>query len=426
MERIDASPTKEFFIDMLTRDITLVRAIIDLVDNSVDAANVLGDLPARSIKISIDNKKFRIEDNCGGIDHDTALHYAFRFGRSSKAPLTPNSVGQFGVGMKRTLFKIGNVFSVLSRGPDSSFKVNVDVAQWLSQDGEWGFNLETLPNESDVYGTEIEVSELRDTVSEQFELNNFIQELIKEIGKAHFKAINNGLNIVVNGTDVPSSELLIRESGSLGAVGSIDNIMDVQVTIIAGISERELRDGGWYVVCNGRLVEEADQSKVTGWGEDQIPKYHPDFAFFRGIVDFECEDSSKLPWTTTKTGVDVDNKVYRAALSKMKSHMRKIIILLRERAKEDKDFDDDRISNTPINDAIEDSSLINIYEAKHSLVMKKPEAAVRSEKNKQVNIVYKVPASKLDEVKEVLSVNSAKEVGELTFEYYYEYECGDE
>ena len=35
-ERIDASPVKSFFIEMLTRDIDLVDAILDLLDNCVD------------------------------------------------------------------------------------------------------------------------------------------------------------------------------------------------------------------------------------------------------------------------------------------------------------------------------------------------------------------------------------------------------
>jgi hypothetical protein len=34
--KIDASPTKDFFISMLVKDIELIRAIIDLVDNSLD------------------------------------------------------------------------------------------------------------------------------------------------------------------------------------------------------------------------------------------------------------------------------------------------------------------------------------------------------------------------------------------------------
>ena len=39
LQEIDASPTKAFFIDNLTRDLTLEDAILDLIDNSVDAAS---------------------------------------------------------------------------------------------------------------------------------------------------------------------------------------------------------------------------------------------------------------------------------------------------------------------------------------------------------------------------------------------------
>ena len=33
-----ASPTKAFFVNMITRDITLADSILDLIDNSVDGA----------------------------------------------------------------------------------------------------------------------------------------------------------------------------------------------------------------------------------------------------------------------------------------------------------------------------------------------------------------------------------------------------
>src|SRR5262245_49152521 len=40
-QTIDASPTKDFFISMLIKDIGTSRAILDLVDNSVDGARLL-------------------------------------------------------------------------------------------------------------------------------------------------------------------------------------------------------------------------------------------------------------------------------------------------------------------------------------------------------------------------------------------------
>ena len=96
---IDARPTKQFFIDMLVRDIELLRAITDLVDNSVDGARRLrGHEPDANylglrVDLTISPQTFVIEDNCGGIDIALARGYAFRFGRGENAPETPHSVG---------------------------------------------------------------------------------------------------------------------------------------------------------------------------------------------------------------------------------------------------------------------------------------------------------------------------------------------
>ena len=35
---IEGNPTKKFFIEMITRDISIEDAIIDLLDNSIDGA----------------------------------------------------------------------------------------------------------------------------------------------------------------------------------------------------------------------------------------------------------------------------------------------------------------------------------------------------------------------------------------------------
>jgi len=107
---INASPTKDFFISILVRDIKLVDAISDLVDNCVDGArrlNPAGDYKDLHINIEVNPQHFKITDNCGGISPEIAREYAFRFGRPKEAHNTPHSIGQFGVGMKRALFKMG-------------------------------------------------------------------------------------------------------------------------------------------------------------------------------------------------------------------------------------------------------------------------------------------------------------------------------
>src|SRR6266851_2789789 len=87
---VDATPVKSFFVHMLTRDIRLEDAILDLLDNCVDG--VLRSKAAKPTKekkpsykefgaeIEFEKDSFTISDNCGGIPW--SLHeYAFRMGR---------------------------------------------------------------------------------------------------------------------------------------------------------------------------------------------------------------------------------------------------------------------------------------------------------------------------------------------------------
>lgn len=109
----DGKPTKAFFADMLTRDIELKDAVLDLLDNCVDglmrsipAAKLKVDKPYAShwAKLTFTRDRFIIEDNCGGIDKTLARHSAFRMGRTSLDLASHKSiptVGTYGIGMKR-------------------------------------------------------------------------------------------------------------------------------------------------------------------------------------------------------------------------------------------------------------------------------------------------------------------------------------
>jgi hypothetical protein len=71
-DQAQASPTKRFFVSMLTRDINLADAILDLLDNCLDGARRLADggnvdYAQHFVKTQLVADHFSIEDNCGGI-----------------------------------------------------------------------------------------------------------------------------------------------------------------------------------------------------------------------------------------------------------------------------------------------------------------------------------------------------------------------
>lgn len=436
---INASPTKEFFIHMLTRDIPLTRAILDLVDNSVDGARRLrldGNYNGLWVRMELDAEQFRIADNCGGIPVEIARDYAFRFGRPKEARGTPGSMGQFGVGMKRTFFRLGRHFVVRSTTTKSRFTVDVDVDKWLGDadtPDNWHFKFSELKTglrvkEADT-GTVIEVDRLLPNVKDTFALENFRGRLAEELSHAHALTLNSELAITLNGLPIRHDPQQLFVSKSLKPAFLEKSYTSqvlvghrgppVRVKLYAGIAERSLHDGGWYIFCNGRLILRADQTSTTVWGErHQMRAYHPDFAFFRGYAYFDSDDGALLPWTTTKTGVDADSPIYKAVQREMIEMTKPVLAFLsnlaKERATDGKQH--------PLGDAIATARATQVQEVSRPSVFVAPPPAPIPTGPRMQRIQYDKPATEVEKAKQLLKVRSFTAVGERTFEYFMKYE----
>lgn len=199
-----ASPTKQFFVSMLTRDISLADAILDLLDNCLDGAmrlaNGIGvDYAQHFVDIGISEDHFSIADNCGGIPRDVAKNYAFKMGREpdDDRDSDAETIGMYGVGMKRAIFKMGRYALVRTRHGDDTFEVPITSA-WLD-DKDWKPLPINEPNEAEerlnVPGTTIYVSDLREGVSRHFANGAFENEVRTAIAEHFTMFIQWGLRV---------------------------------------------------------------------------------------------------------------------------------------------------------------------------------------------------------------------------------------
>lgn len=439
---IDASPTKDFFISILVRDIKLVDAVSDLIDNCVDGARRLradGDYTGLHISVEITPDHFMIADNCGGISAQIAREYAFKFGRPLTAKNTPHSIGQFGVGMKRAFFKIGSVIKVESVAPDSQFTLDIDVDKWKSPDNvdengkeKWDFSFteleEGLNNPIDKCQTILLVSNLHEGIANEFKLENFRTRLIDTIEAAHQKAIESGLAINVNEIELKyrqSSVLYSERIRPLSKNFEI-NLRDkpVKVKIFAGISDAKLSEAGWYVFCNDRLILRADKSQITGWDQEvngvRTPKPHYQFSRFRGYVFFDADDASILPWNTTKNGVDIESELFQSIRLEMFSAMRPVLDFLNLL---DNELDTE---NTVLQEQVKNAEYKRLRDLPLSEVFAYPTGAeAQAAPPKEGRVSYLAPYEKIQLIKELTSTKSNTAAGQATF-YYYLKSMGEE
>ena len=437
---IEGSPTKQFFIDMITRDISIEDAIIDLLDNSIDGANRLATVAGKKefkdlglhVLLCLSEEGLSIEDNCGGFSLETAKKYAFRFGRPAEAPQENNTIGRFGIGMKRSLFKMGRNFSVESKCGNDHYRISVDVAAWSikkrefdgTQVDDWSFDFEDITDGSGLQydGTKIEVTNLYDGVSNQFKDGVFKSSLKEDIKKLLNFSIIKGISISMNGVKIEGTDIEMIVSESIKPYVKKGEKDGVKYRIIAGLSGvGSTKKSGWYIYCNDRLVLEADQSALTGWGYNGVPQWHVNYVMFVGVVFFDAEETIKLPLTTTKKGVDASHSVYLAALYYMRGAMKMIFPYLRKIGQLGAEANAYRIElfkqeKKEKVDQLKQMSFDGVTEERFEAAKIENEILVKAKDVKHFS--YDVPRKIAEKARLHAEVESFKELGQVTFDYY--------
>ncbi|RKZ93493.1 MAG: ATP-binding protein [Candidatus Parabeggiatoa sp. nov. 1] len=348
-ETASVFPSKQFFVDMLTRDIDLPDAIIELLDNCVDGTlrttkKRHAKEPYKGFWVNIEFKegKFIISDNCGGISRERAETGAFAMGNpdlehDSHLP----TFGMYGIGMKRAIFKIGRSARVISQTAESAFEVTIEK-DWVDNGEEWDWPLTPIDKPFTEPGTVIEIGDLHEYIQRQlFYFQDVFINKLRDLMATHYTVIiGKGFQITLGDKPVKRQPLTVLFNSRARKQGPriIPYIykaetLDLKVRLVVGLLgptptddelEEELdlpryrgEDAGWTIICNDHVVVSGDKTELTGWGEICVPRYQGQFSAIFGVVEFESLDSRKLPLTTTKRGIDPSSYIYDIAKTMM-------------------------------------------------------------------------------------------------------------
>jgi hypothetical protein len=441
-----ATPRKEFFIEMFTRDITLEACILDLIDNSIDAlirrdridtSKILdpkkhqrghasgGTLPLIAVKF--DNKQFSIEDNCGGITVEEAEDDAFNFGHAPNhdAASTGRRLGAYGIGLKRALFKIGRHFEIVSRTATEGFSMDVDLKNWaaLSGDDTWNFPITIIRGAGERHkaGTKITVNAFERDIKLAFEDDTLTARLHRQIAQTYGLFLNKYVAVKINGTKVESKPIPLGASKNVDLAIESLNYDGVSIKIMASFAAKDeskrwtTEAAGWYILCNGRVIVAADKTELTGWTGRILPVFQPKYRGFVGVALFHSADPLKLPWTTTKRSLNRDSAIYHNVRDKMVAVARPILRQLDAFYSPDKD---ESLDERAAAESMAQADLAEIAKKKHSAFHVTAGKKASNKSEEQIN--FKVSARELKLIRRHLrNPNMAKsDIGRHVFDYF--------
>ena len=356
---------------------------------------------------------------------DDAADYAFTFGRRSDKQHADYSIGVYGIGMKRAIFKLGRKVSIrstfLADGKHrSSFVVPIDVEHWMTSDAPpWDFDID-VADHLDECGVEIAIDILTQDARISFDNPRFLENLRRAIARDYSLYLNLGLGIILNDKPIDGYPIKLRQSEDFapmrhhyeismeGLNGSSDDTVFVEILAGMAASPPETTEPaedteadkryGWYIACNGRMVLAADKTTISGWGRPDWPQWHYQYAGFVGVVFFTAPNASWLPLTTTKRSVDLSSAIFLKARTYMREVSKHWIAYTHERKR-------DLAKAKEIEDQAVEVTLRN--------VARRPQVGLptiaKGSTEPQANVNYRVPVSRMKRL--------ASELGSIQLSY---------
>ncbi len=320
-KKINITPKKKLLRSMAT-DLDFRMALFEIIDNSIDAWKKNRTDTKLMIHIYADRERGTLTymDNAGGVSESNIAELFTLGDNGSKT--SQETIGEFGVGLKRALFFIAKKFVLESKTfNEPGFKTVLDVDRYFD-DENWEMQY-SLHNDLDEGSTRISFSGLNFNMSEKVE-----RELRKGIAETYAYTLANNGEIFINESPVTfyrfdawaKFEEPYGEYSPKNLEFKIESGRgNVNVSVKIGLMESSVQTGdyGFFIYCNDRLAIKAGKTPELGFNDSEFHYPHARFARFRCEI-FINGPGNLMPWNSTKSGLNFETPALKEIMQPVK------------------------------------------------------------------------------------------------------------
>lgn len=286
---------KNFIKKMLRGKEEVHKSLSRFIDNSIQAKKETSkEHVVCKVEIKIFEDLIVISDNSGGIDVRLTDKELFRIGVNDGCSIS-------GLGIKKSLFELGNKINLDSNNKICSRKFTLDLN--LNIDEMISFCEDKKYNPNKVEGTTIFISDLEMGVKEEIEGSSFITRIIDNLGRRYSKFIIKGnllIEVAFHGNTyiVKAKDIEAQKINSCTLLGKYK--VDLYKSLNKEISGVDL------FINNSMIYDREKNDLIIKWNSLSEHKYR----FSNCIVEIRF---------------DGDESIYESEKDRLYSELRKFI-----------------------------------------------------------------------------------------------------
>ena len=287
------TPSKEYFINLLTKDITVENAICELINNAVSRYNYQRDtlgLDEYWISVQMKNNCIQIWDNCGAIEDVDLLKEKLRFDKIKKEEDDSLVIALLKCGDRIELELNNNINSYLIK-IDSKTEIN----SWKLIDQE-SFSSDKPK------GLRIIIKDIYPDIKCKLESGTLDRNLRSIVATKYRYLLDNNIKIKINDKFIESR--FIKESLIYEEYKVIEDLI-VKVKLYKCSKDRI---NGWDIVVNDICRLERNKSSMISWSRLRIDGHS--FLRFRGEVLIYCKRPERIIVNSIKNIINSESSIF--------------------------------------------------------------------------------------------------------------------
>lgn len=292
-------PSKEYFINLLTKDVDVDDAICELINNAINRYNLQSEglqLTEYWISIKIINNLIQVWDNCGAVEDVELFKEKLKFNETKE---------NYDDSLIKALLKCGDSIELELNNNAESYIIKINSQTSIDS---WEITDQQSFSSDKPKGMRVVIKNIYKEVKSRLETATFMSRLSNKIASKYRYLLDDNIKIKIMYKSADAKFIepkFIEKADLIKSESKLIEELEVKVKLYKCYQDK---NNGWDIFVNDICRLERDKSNITNWSKLRIDGHS--FLRFRGEVFIYCKKPSSIVINSIRNILDSNTEIF--------------------------------------------------------------------------------------------------------------------